>query len=196
NKQYLLTTAVGGFPQFVDNADMKKSAHYLDYVNLMTYDYHPKDLISHHTNLFPSSDFEKENSADKAVKTFIKAGVPAHKLVVGMAFYGRSWFLDSSTAPVLKRKALKQVRGGGYSFLKDSVAGKNGFTEHWDEKASAPYLYNDSTRQFITYDNERSVKEKCRYVKKNKLGGVMFWEYNSDPKLYLLTTAHENLDHQ
>ena len=28
--------------------------------------------------------------------------------------------------------------------------------------------------------------EKCRYVLENGMGGVMFWEYFSDPKEYLL----------
>ena len=57
----------------------------------------------------------------------------------------------------------------------------------------APYLFNDSTRQFITFNDERSVKEKCMYVKEQKMGGVMFWEYSSDPKGYLLNVINTNL---
>jgi chitinase len=39
---------------------------------------------------------------------------------------------------------------------------------------------------FISYDDERSVKEKCKYVKQHHLAGAMFWEYNNDKKEYLL----------
>ncbi len=39
---------------------------------------------------------------------------------------------------------------------------------------------------FITYDDEKSIKEKCQYIKKNNLAGAMFWEYDDDKKEYLL----------
>ena len=195
NRQYLLTTAVGGFPRFVDSTEMDKTHQYLDYINLMTYDFSGKESVGHHTNLYPSSDFEKENSVDKAVKTYMKAGVPPEKLVVGLAFYGRSWILSGNEKPVMHNKIVSTTRGGGFTYLKDSLINKQGFNAYRDRKAKAPYLFNDSTKQFISYDDERSVKKKCRYVKKNKLGGVMFWEYNSDIKKYLLTSIDKNLKH-
>lgn len=194
-REYLLTTAVGAFPKFVENTNMGEAAAYLDYVNLMTYDYSGKETVGHHTNLSPSADYEKENSVEKAVKIFTKAGVPASKLVVGMAFYGRSWILSGSEQPIMQHKVVSTVRGGGFTYLKDSLIDQRGFKSYWDKKAQAPYLFNDSTRQFISYDDERSVKAKCAFVEKNKLGGVMFWEYSSDLKKYLLTTIDKNLKH-
>jgi chitinase len=196
NRKYLLTTAVGGFPRFVENTEMGNAQQYLDYISLMTYDFSGKESVGHHTNLYPSGDFEKENSVDKAVKTFMQAGVPAEKLVVGLAFYGRSWILSGSDKPVMQHRIVSAVRGGGFTFLKDSLINQRGFKTYWDKRAKAPYLFNDSTRQFISYDDERSVRNKIKYVKKRKLGGVMFWEYSSDLKKYLLNTIEENLEHQ
>lgn len=59
----------------------------------MSYDYvGGSDTISgHHTNLFTSSNDTTQYSADRSVQAFIKAGVPAEKLVVGMGFYGKGW---------------------------------------------------------------------------------------------------------
>jgi len=192
-KKYLLTTAVGGFSRFIQNTEMGNAQQYLDYVNLMTYDFGGNGKAAHHTNLYPSTNDEKENSAHRAVQDYIAAGVPAEKLVMGMAFYGRGSILTSSGKPILGQQAVSRIRGGGYTFIKDTLMFQNGFEEYWDKKAKAPYLFNDSTLQFITYDNERSVKYKCKYVKKHKLGGVMFWEYSSDVKGYLLTEANEIL---
>jgi chitinase len=196
NRKYLLTTAVGGFPRFVENTEMNNAHQYLDYISLMTYDYSGKSTVGHHTNLFPSADYENENSVDKAVKVFMQAGVPVEKLVVGLAFYGRSWILSGSDKPVLQNKIVSSTRGGGFTYLKDSLVDQRGFKSYWDKKAKAPYLFNDSTRQFISYDDERSVKNKIKYVKKHNLGGVMFWEYSSDLKQYLLNTIHKNLKHK
>jgi len=192
-KKYLLTTAVGGFSRFIQNTEMGNAQQYLDYVNLMTYDFGGNGKAAHHTNLYPSTNDEKENSAHRAVQDYIAAGVPVEKLVMGMAFYGRGSILTSSGKPILGQQAVSRIRGGGYTFIKDTLMFQNGFEEYWDKKAKAPYLFNDSTLQFITYDNERSVKYKCKYVKKHKLGGVMFWEYSSDVKGYLLTEANEIL---
>jgi len=192
-KMFLLTTAVGGFNRFIENTEMGNAQQYLDYVNLMTYDFGGNGKAAHHTNLYPSTNDENENAAHRAVQDYIAAGVPAEKLVMGMAFYGRGSILSSAEKPILGQQAVSRIRGGGYTFIKDTLMHQKGFVEYWDKKAKAPYLFNDSTLQFISYDNERSVKYKCKYVKKHKLGGVMFWEYSSDVKGYLLTQANEIL---
>jgi chitinase len=192
-RKYLLTTAVGGFSKFIQNTDMASAAKYLDYVNLMTYDYSGSGTAGHHTNLFASGNNPAENAGDRAVREYIAAGVPASKLVMGIAFYGRSWILAGNTDPIMSNAVLSNARSGGYTYLKDSLVDKNGFKRYWDNKANAPYLFNSTTKQFISYDDETSVKAKCDYVMKNNMGGVMFWEYSSDPKLYLLNTITEAL---
>lgn len=55
-KKYLLTTAVGGFGKFVEHTEMDRAQQYLDFVNLMTYDYYPDTVAVHHTNLYPSDN--------------------------------------------------------------------------------------------------------------------------------------------
>jgi chitinase len=57
----------------------------------------------------------------------------------------------------------------------------------------APYLFNPSTMQFITYDDEWSVQNKCQYVKDHGLAGIMFWEYVEDRKEYLLKEINKDL---
>ncbi|WP_350340192.1 glycosyl hydrolase family 18 protein [Paraflavitalea speifideaquila] len=69
-------------------------------------------------------------------------------------------------------------RVGGYSYIKDSLINKKGFKEYWDKKAKAPYLFNAEEKKFASFDNERSVKYKCRYVKtqvgRGHVLGVLF----------------------
>jgi len=186
--KYYVTTAVGGSQSYIDHTEMDKVQQYADYINIMSYDYAGGwDAISgHHTNLYVSSGDSNQYSAHRSIQAFIAAGVPATKIVIGMAFYGKGWQMESTDNNGLYRKALKSARGGGYTYLKDSLVNKNGYKEYWDAKAKAPYLFNADKKIFISYDNERSVKEKCKYVKQHHLGGAMFWEYNNDKKEYLL----------
>ena len=185
NKDYLLTTAVGGFSTFLDNTEMGKAQQYFDYINLMTYDF-GGDVAGHHTNLYRSKLYQSKNYADNAVSAFEAAGVPADKLVMGLAFYGRVYNLSTDTKRGIGDKILNRDRGKGYTTIRDSLINQNGYVRYRDRGAKASYLYNASKKQFITYDDEWSVKKKCRYVLSKGMGGVMFWEYSSDPKEYLL----------
>ncbi|MDB5088152.1 MAG: chitinase [Mucilaginibacter sp.] len=183
-KTYLLTTAVGGFKSFLDNTEMGIAQQYLNYINLMTYDFGNR-VAGHHTNLYASKKYSSNENADNAVKAYLEAGVPANKLVMGIAFYGKTSILANG-AKGLGDSVVSRSRGRGYTIIKDSLIKIPGYKAYRDRNAKAPYLYNAETREFITYDDEWSVKKKCQYVKSNDMGGVMFWEYNSDLKGYLL----------
>jgi len=195
DKSYLLTTAVGGSQSFIDNTEMDKVQSYLDYVNIMTYDYQSDSLAIHHTNLYESVYHKRVNSADVAVKAYVNAGVPYKKLVMGIAFYGRMYQLEENKKEnnTIGDLIVEQVDGFGFSFLKDSLEGNTKFLKKWDDKAKAPYLIGLEYGTITTYDDEQSVKEKCRYVLKNNMAGVMFWEYFSDPKEYLLDEINKEL---
>ncbi len=185
HQKYQLTTAVGAFQKFVDHTEMGIAQQYLDYINLMTYDFSGGKIASHHTNLYESKAYTAHNNADNGVKVFEAAGVPANKLVLGVAFYGRVTNLVAG-AKGLGDSVATTGRGYGYTTIKDSIIKIAGFKAYRDKHAKAPYLYNAETRQFITYDDEWSIKKKCKYAKSKKLAGVMFWEYNNDTKGYLL----------
>ena len=86
-----------------------------------------------------------------------------------------------------------RARGGGYTFIKDSLVNKNGFVRYWDENAKAPYIFNSETNQLITYDDEESVRLKCEYVIDKHMAGMMFWQYASDTNEYLLDAMNEYL---
>jgi len=195
--KYFITTAVGGWREYIDHTEMGKLQQYTDFINVMSYDYADgSDTMSgHHTNLYSSRD-TGQSSAHRAIQEFIAAGVPPSKIVMGIAFYGKGWQMESADNNGLYRKTLKGMRGGGFTYLKDSVIDKNGYKQYWDTVAMAPYLFNSETNVFISYDDERSVEEKCNYVKEHHLAGAMFWEYNSDMKEYLLKIIADNFKYK
>lgn len=193
-KYYELTTAVGASYRYIENTEMDKAAKYLDYVNLMTYDFYTSgDTAGHHSNLYPPEDYAKDASAHKSFSEFVKAGVPSEKLVMGIPFYGRSWIMKSAEKHGINMPVEGRARGGGYTYIKDSLVDQKGFVRHWDENAQAPYLFNAETNQLVVYDDEESAKLKCEYVIENNMGGVMFWQYASDTAEYLLDAINANL---
>ncbi len=193
-KNYLLTSAVAGFKAFLDNTEMAEAAKPQDFINVMCYDYYtggPK--VGHHSNLLPPENYDHDRSAKKDLDMFIAAGVPPGKLVLGLPFYGRSWILPNAENHGIHQIRDSVLRAGGYTFIKDSLINRNGFVRYWDENAQAPYLFNEERNQLIVYDDEESVKIKCQYVLDHDLAGVMFWQYMSDPKEYLLDAINASL---
>ena len=184
-KSPMVTIAVGSGQYFIDSTEMDKVSPLLDYVSLMTYDSHNYKYCSHHTNLYPMSD--------NTVKRFHEAGVPMENLVLGAAFYSRIW----QNVPDNDKHGLGQTaeKGGGFGKnfgeLYNNYINKNGYTRYWDSEAHAPYLYNGN--EFISYDDEESIRDKCEYIKDKNLAGIMYWEHSCDPTRTLLGVINDNL---
>lgn len=197
DKHYLLTIAAGASQSFIDANNMKEAATYLDFVNLMTYDYAGEwsNVTGHHANLYSSAYTESKNSADASVKMFAEAGVPKEKMVLGAAFYGRGW----KEVPPSEHHGLGQPGKGPigrrlhYNNIVTDILTDGNFSEHWDETAMAPYLYSAADSIFITYENPRSILEKCRYVNDHNLKGIMFWQYSGDHEGELLDALNDGL---
>jgi len=193
-KKYLLTSAVAGSKSFLEHTQMGAAAAPQDFINIMSYDYYTGGkMAGHHSNMFPPEDYQKDRSAQKDINMFLDAGVPADKIVLGVPFYGRSWIMQSNEKHGINMPRDSVVRGGGYTFIKDSLINHAGFVRHWDEKAKSPYLFNEATHRLVVFDDEESIRIKCEYVNENNFRGIMFWQYMSDPKEYLLDVINTTL---
>ena len=65
-----------------------------------------------------------------------------------------------------------------FAALKQIMITDTSFVECYDSVACAAYAIHNEI--FYSYDNERSIKEKCEYVKENQLGGIMCWDLTQD----------------
>ncbi|MDC1324846.1 glycosyl hydrolase family 18 protein, partial [Flavobacteriaceae bacterium] len=76
------------------------------------------------------------------------------------------------------------------------TAGNAGWKRYWDETAKVPYLFNEQTDEFISYDDPQSIDLKVKYALSKGLGGVMIWELSQDARdsdLGLLDVIDESL---
>jgi len=206
-KDLILTFAAAGWELFFDNIEAARVMNYADYMNIMTYDFvgGSSQYTGHHTNLglITAKDLlgtaymdyinevvikEREEewqprSTERIVNYCIDLGIDSRQIVIGAAFYGRSW---QGVNP--ENNGLYQANSGvhtgwsAYSDIREKFENKNGYIAYWDEKAKAPYLYNKTDSIFISYDDTCSVKLKTRYAADNNLGGIMYWEQSLDTK--------------
>ncbi|NFR86921.1 MULTISPECIES: glycoside hydrolase family 18 protein [unclassified Clostridium] len=149
-------------------------------------------------------------SIDQSIKYLLSNGAQSDKIVIGSAYYSRGWQKVSNgpdsktpglygTAEVVSKDAdgnpakgakneapLKSGdsgRAGGvwsYRSLDKLKAAYPDLKEYWDDIAKAPYLYDENSGAFFTYDNTKSIGEKVNYVKENNLGGMIAWMASQD----------------
>ena len=160
----LLTMASPNNAKYVDFPDVLP---YMDFINVMAYDmgrppWHNAALYRQ-DEAGNTSPFARE-TADEAVEAHLKVGIPKEKLVLGMPLYGHG-----------DKKSYND-----YVDFKDMAPPKEGLTECWDEVARVPYYADSEGHIVLSYENVRSITEKCLYIKENGLLGGMYWEYVCD----------------
>ncbi|TDW48867.1 chitinase [Flavobacterium sp. 270] len=191
-KNYELSFAAGGFQKYLDESiEWKKVAPLVNRVNIMSYDLVNgySKVTGHHTPLYSTNP--KEESTNRAVEFLLKQGVPAEKLVIGGAFYSRTWKNVENVNNGLYQ-AGEHIEGTSFKDFATTYTEANGWKYFWDDKAKAPYWYNAGTKTFATSDDLKSIKEKTAYVKAKKLGGIMFWELTLDsPKNGMVNAIYE-----
>ncbi len=184
-----LTIATGASTDFLDHTEMREVAKYVDTVNLMAYDYYEpgeQETTGNHAPLFTDPADPKAISADRSVREYEKAGVPAEKLVLGVPFYGHVWGQVQPTNHGLFQPGHPVPNSyADYAAIATTMLGQ-GYSRYWDAAASVPYLYNAEKQIFVSYEDPESLALKCKYVNDRHLKGIMFWDYAGDPSGALL----------
>lgn len=195
-QHYTLSVAIADGP-FVSGIDIAAISRYVDWFNLMTYDFvnSMTSTTGNHTGLYASKWAPAgARTTNRAVHEFLAAGVPRSKIIIGVAFYGRAF---AEVRP--EHRGLYQPYGHFQGMLPwpeliSNYINKNGYQRYWDSRAKAPYLWNAATRSFVTYDDPRSIAAKAAYVRAHHLGGVMYWEQSLDPGGTLLDSIWKGLN--
>jgi len=182
----LLTAAVAAGKDTIDTAyEIPQISKDFDFINLMSYDLHGAwdKETGHNSPLYARQDevaHERYLNMDFAAKYWVDAGCPAEKLIIGMALYGRAFTLDNAAnngvgAPASNPGAPgTYTREGGFlSYYEVCDLKTAGATSKFIDEQRVPYAHLDD--QWVGYDSTDSLREKVRYVKDNKYGGVMVW---------------------
>ncbi|MFN4161898.1 MAG: glycosyl hydrolase family 18 protein [Stenotrophomonas sp.] len=191
----LLTVAVGAGIDKVRVTDPAAYHPYLDFINVMTYDFHGAwdPQTNHHSALFdspadPSTGDQKLYNSNDAMEAFLSRGVPASKLNLGIGYYGRGWTGVASGNNGLYKSASGAAPGTYEAGIEDWKVLKNlAWPGYTDNVAKATWISNGTT--FWSFDTPAMVTEKMGYVKTQGLGGAVFWEFSGDDAQGTLTKA-------
>ncbi|MHA1066849.1 glycoside hydrolase family 18 protein [Enterobacter ludwigii] len=175
--------------------------------------------LGHHTNLLKSSG-TSEFSIEAAVDFLIDCGVTPHKIFIGFAGYTRNVrnatltditplrgtynTLFQSTVGTFEYGVtefpdllanyldLEGMANAGPELANQVQLHSTGFVLCTDTEADADFLYNPTTKLFMSIETPRTVRRKAEYVKDKRLGGLFIWTGDQDSGL-LVNAAWEGL---
>ncbi|KAI1003198.1 Endochitinase [Podosphaera aphanis] len=176
-----LSVATSAGPDKYNLMDIAGMDRYLDFWNLMAYDYAGSwdATAGHQANLRASSENPAATpfSTVQAVDDYKKYGVCASKIVLGMPLYGRAF--ENTDGPGKSYSGIGEGtwERGVYDY---KVLPLMGSEEKYDGDAGATYSYDPVKKEMVSYDNTQMAMEKAGWIKEQLLGGVMWWETSAD----------------
>lgn len=170
------------------NYPYQSMAKNLDWINVMAYDFWaPKwsDVTRPNAALY---DPTSKVNGDNGVKSWIKAGLPTKKIVLGFPFYGYEWSLvDVNKHGYFAPFDVGLSKGATvFSKIKEFVDQEKAITVY-NSTVVENYCYSGNT--WICYDDVDSITVKVRYVKENGLLGYFAWHAGADDNWMLSKAA-------
>ncbi|MFJ3960120.1 glycosyl hydrolase family 18 protein [Streptomyces sp. NPDC090036] len=164
----------------IDAADYGGAAQYVDFYNVMTYDFFgawaaqgptaPHSPLTSYAGI-PQAGF---NSADAIAKLKAK-GVAGSKLNLGIGFYGRGWTGVTQAAP--GGTATGPAPGTYEQGIEDYKVLKNSCPATGTVAGTA---YAKCGSNWWSYDTPATIAGKMTWAKQQGLRGAFYWEFSGD----------------
>ncbi len=190
-RPYLLSIAAPAGSDKYQYLELSEIAKTLDWINVMTYDFHGgwERVTNHHAPLFRNPNDPTPASlgytVSDSIQGYLDAGVPPHKVVLGVPAYGLSWIGSQGLFASATGVGQGTWDNTGVFDYKDLVNRRaqqpSVYQRLWDSVAKAPVLLAPSMQGLVvSYEDEQSLAAKVAYAKEKKLGGFLLWELSGD----------------
>jgi chitinase len=201
---HLLSAALPAGEQNFSLINLPAAAAQLNFINLETYDY--SGPFNNHTGFVAplrQTEFDPSTTfnVNFTVQSYLAAGVPAEKILLGIPFYSYGWAITGTSAPGQNGQFVAAVNpnapnsGNPPNYagtvaiqLNPALAGVAAtepdsylllkvlpFEQLFrDPVTDTPWAFDGLN--FWTYDDPVSIRKKMRYARKNDLGGASIFE--------------------
>jgi len=182
---YELTIAGSAWVDDYEKYEWQRIHPLLDFVNVMTYWGAPgntRPISPLYKSSHETGRWRDTFNTDYAVARYLKEGVPANKIVIGVPFFGRGWegVPDVNNGMFQKPSKLTPGSWGEGEESYGNLRSLRGFRLFRNSEMRALWIFNPKAGVFWSFDDPYSLSVKMDYVKQKGLGGVMFWELSGD----------------
>jgi hypothetical protein len=173
---------------YLQHFDIVKLQSHVSFFNIMSYDLHGKwdlgnqwtgEYLNPHTNL---------TEIGKALDLLWRNKIDSSKVVMGLAFYARAYTLADPSCVKPGCTFASGANQGNCSrevgiLLNseiDQIIADHQLSTTFYEDAAAQVAHWDD--QWLSYDDEKTLKIKSDYAREQCLGGIMVWALSHDTK--------------
>ncbi len=188
----LVTSAVPADLAKVDAGNFAAAAQYVNWYNVMTYDYFgawattgptaPHSPLSNYPGI-PVSGWDTQDSIAK----YRAVGVPASKLLMGIGFYGRGWTGVTQSTP---GGSATGAAAGTYEAGNEDYKVLVNTCPSTGTVGGTGYAFCGNN--WWSYDTPGTIAGKMSWMKGQGLAGAFFWEFSGDTANGDLITAIYN----
>lgn len=173
-RSHYLSVALG--VNQASTVDAAKLNGLVDQTVLMAYDLRGHDKqTGHHAGLYPAGG--ETASGAYGVNALIQGGMARSRILLGIPSYGRMWRQADSDSDGYGVKA--GTSGNRTLNYADVLAlERDGYTHYYDDEAQAAWWYNGVN--FISAEDEQSLRFKARWALDQQLLGTAVWAYSHD----------------
>ncbi|KAL5291960.1 CHIA.2 family protein [Megaselia abdita] len=160
--------------------DIPEISKYVDMIGIMTYDLHGSwdGVTGMNAPLYSNDGL----NVDAGINYWLQQGAPASKLLMGVAFYGRTFTLANSANNGIGAASNGPGSPGPYTqesgFLGYNEICSSSWNNVWSDDQKVPYAYQGN--QWVGYDDVQSLQLKMDYMISKGLAGVMIWSIETD----------------
>ncbi|AII48310.1 hypothetical protein KR52_03955 [Synechococcus sp. KORDI-52] len=183
-RDFEVSVATAGGQEKLANLNLQGIDPYVDFYNVMTYDFHGgwENVTGHQAAMTGDAN---NYDVTGAVDVFENAGIELSKVVMGAPAYTRAWgnVADGGTfgyqQPGSGPDSTGSFEAGIYDYkdvLNDVITGTRNL--YWDDDNKAAFLYDGD--EWSSMETTATIAGKAAYVEEKGLGGMMFWALSND----------------
>jgi len=163
-------------------------ARELDFINLMTYDMGTvfSPVAAFNAPLREVADdplppaLRRWNNVEGGVDYYLRNGVTAAKLVLGVPFYGRGYRVKSDANHGLYQAYSEPYAVGDWRTIRSTLLQDSKWERHWHLIAQTPWLFRPGENIFVSYEDPKSIGLRAQLANDRGLRGVFMWELTAD----------------
>jgi chitinase len=175
----LVTMAASSNYETLAHLDTAFLLETMDWINVMTYDYAGgwSSRAGHNSPLFASSkEGPRARSSERTILYLLEERkVPADRLALGLALYGRGFSAPKPYDPLPKGAQTFDLNFKGVGKLLDE-----GWKQVRDDETKVPWLLSPDGSKVAGYDDAESIRLKTEWAMSRGLRGVFFWQIDGD----------------
>uniref|UniRef100_A0A1I7UCG1 Glyco_18 domain-containing protein n=1 Tax=Caenorhabditis tropicalis TaxID=1561998 RepID=A0A1I7UCG1_9PELO len=189
-KPYIISFA---YPRLVSHMEsmtcLDEIMKYADFINVISYDYFGPEWwpeTGPSAPLYSGPKGKDFGNVDSTMRYLACHSKRPSQINMGLQIVGRFW--ENVKGPIDESDEMWRIsepvngktQGGTFSWRGSEEGGFDKTVAVWHNESKSSYIWNPKQGTFISFESERSLMEKMKYVRANNFGGVFLWAIGTD----------------